>query len=331
MRVRLEAADRSGQKYVSNTNAERLLTQHVTPRRKRFLLERRHDMVRISTLSSSDELSLREVLKRLMAAPAVDGIAEFGSRSAEQASAWSDYDLLVLVRAVPAAVFQMVTTIDRRLADIVLVDVETAEGILTAAEPPQPQSFAGLFAQKMHSAHILYDASERLHKVKQLVTGEAWAAQSAKGRMSPDAYGDWFWLSFGLLQLERMGSARDPVYEVAVDMMFSACLPATWRAYFALRAIPWEGEKAAIRFWEEHDAAYLGAVRESLASNRREQKIAAYRNLVELTLNPIGRPLAHGETALILQGRNEREDILAVLDFWESLLAQESTSDDNSA
>lgn len=213
-------------------------------------------MTRITTPSSSDALTFEEVLRRLMASPAVDGIAEFGSRSAGYTNAWSDYDLLILVRAVPAPVFQMVTTIDGRLADIVLVDVATADTLLTAAGPPEPQSFAGLFAQKMRTAQIVYDASDRLHKVKQLVAAVQAAPAAQRSRLH-DAYADWFWLSFGLLQLERMASSHDPVYQTAVDMMLTACLPGAWRAYFACRALPWEGEKAAVRYWEEHDAEYL--------------------------------------------------------------------------
>jgi hypothetical protein len=278
-------------------------------------------MTRITTPSASDALSLEAVLRRLVASPAVDGVAEFGSRSAGHASLWSDYDLLILMRAVPAPVFQMVTTIDGRLTDIVLVDVATADSILTATGLPEPQSFAGLFAQKMRTAQIVYDASGRLHKVKQLVAA-AQAAPAAQRSMLHDAYADWFWLSFGLLQLERMASSHDPVYQTAVDMMLSACLPGAWRAYFACRALPWEGEKAAVRYWEEYDTGYLGAVRQCLGGSSRTQKLAAYRVLVEWTLGPSGRPLEPGETALILQDRSERKDILAVLAYWDSLFGQ---------
>jgi hypothetical protein len=97
------------------------------------------------------------------------------------------------------------------------------------------------------------------------------------------------------------------------------------------RAIPWEGEKAAIRYWESHDAEYLDAVGKCLECSSREQKLTSYRGLVELTLSTLGRPLAHGETALFLQGRNEREDILAVLDYWESLVAQGARNDEHNA
>lgn len=285
-------------------------------------------MIGIAARSCSDELALEEVIRRLTASPAVDGIAEFGSRSADQASVWSDYDLLVLVRAIPAAVFQMITTINGRIADVVLVDVDTADSVVAADTPPPPQSFAALFAQKMRTAHIIYDASDRLHKVQELVTSEAWAGKARQGLVNPDVYAAWFWLSFGLMQLERMGSADDPVYETAVDMMLSACLPGTWKTYFEYRAIPWQGEKAAVRYWQEHDAEYLAAVRKCLASSSREQKLARYRDLVELTLGPMARKLGHGETAVILQGRNEREGILAVLAYWEALLTHGTAHDE---
>jgi len=87
-------------------------------------------MITISAPSVSDHFSLQETVARLRVSPLVDGIAEFGSRITGQASVSSDYDLLVLVRDVPARVFQMVTTINRQLADIVLVEIEAVDTLL---------------------------------------------------------------------------------------------------------------------------------------------------------------------------------------------------------
>ena len=169
----------------------------------------------------------------------------------------SDYDLLVLAKAIPARIFQMVTTIGGRLADIVLVEIETADTLLTTTEQPQPRSFEALFVQKMQTAHILYDASERLHKVKQLVTSATWEARSTSRSPDSESYAAWFWQSFGLLHLERMAQSPNPIHLSAFDMMLISCLSGTWRSYFDVRRITWEGEKAAIRYWEEHDLEYV--------------------------------------------------------------------------
>lgn len=42
---------------------------------------------------------------------------------------------------------------------------------------------------------------------------------------------------------------------LAADMLLTACLAGTWRSYFDVRALPWDGEKAALRHWMAHDAS----------------------------------------------------------------------------
>lgn len=278
-------------------------------------------MVAISSPSVSDQLSLEETVTRLMASSLVDGIAEFGSRAASRSQASSDYDLLILTQSIPAPVFQMVTTIGGRLADIVLVEVETADRLLTAPERPKPGSREALFAQKMQTARILYDASDRLHRVRQQVTSETWDLRPANDHRDSDLYLAWFWQSLGLLHLEVLTQSQDPAYQSAFDMMFTSCLSGTWRSYFDIRRMPWEGEKAAIRYWTEHDSEYLRVVRSCLDGHDRSERLAFYREVVERTIEPIGKTLGRGETALVLAGPNSRVEVQRTLHFWQSLFA----------
>ena len=277
-------------------------------------------MIVISAPSISDNLSLEEVVARLKSSSTVDGIAEFGSRTKKQVNLSSDYDLLILVKTIPARVFQMVTTIGGRLADIVLVEIETADHLLTTTDQLKPMSFEALFAQKMRTARIIYDASERLHKVQQRITGEIWEGRLPTKQQDSDLYTAWFWQSFGLLHLERMAYSQDLNYLSAVDMMLTACLSGTWQSYFDIRKMAWEGEKAAIQYWLEHDPEYLHAVRKCIESVNRKEKLAVYRDLVEQTIAPIDKVLTKGETAAILANSNSTVDLQQTLQYWQSLL-----------
>jgi hypothetical protein len=270
--------------------------------------------------SVSDRLSLEETVARLKVSPLVDGIAQFGSRTTSQASVSSDYDLLILVRALPARVFQMVTTIDGRLADIVLVETETADALLTAKERPKARTFEALFAQKMRTAHIVHDPSRRLSQVQQLVTGSAWDSDDIYHQSDYDLYMIRFWLSHGLMHLERLSRSPDPIQHSAADMMLTSNLPEAWRNYFVIRQIPWEGEKAAIRYWAEHDPGYWQTVKACLEIGDRTDRLAKYRELVESTLAPIGKVFNKGETAVMLANSNSLIDVQRTLHYWRMLL-----------
>lgn len=274
----------------------------------------------LSTPSISDGLSLQETLARLKASPFVDGIAEFGSRASRQTDAVSDYDLLLLVHDVPTRVFQMVTTIDGHIADIVLVETQTADALLAVNEPPDARSFEGLFAGKMKTAHIVYDKTGRLGRVQAYVNREAWTGHTHSQPPAADLYGAWFWQSFGLLHLERMAESPSPIHQTAVDMMLTAFLPGTWRSYFEIRGIAWEGEKAAVRYWIEQDTAYLELVNGCLAANEQKIRFAAYQTLVEQTLKPVGSIFRKGATAVALANPTDMAvDVQRTLDYWKGL------------
>lgn len=276
-------------------------------------------MIELTAMSLSDQLSFDEVIHLLKASPLVDGIAEFGSHAADEVNPASDYDLLVLVHDLPAAVFQLVTTIDGRLADVVPVDVTVADRLLTEGVTAAVDHFAQLFLQKMVTAHILFDRTSRLTAIQQL-SQVFHQAQRLSPPVDPaNAYSTWFWQGFGLLHLERMAASPDPVYQTAADMMLLACLTGTWRAYFDLRSLAWTGEKAAIRHWLQHDRACYERVQAVLTSNVREQRLHAYQQLVDYVLLPVGALLPKGRTAVILSGANDSKLVNEVGAYWNGL------------
>jgi hypothetical protein len=260
---------------------------------------------------------------RLKASSLVDGLAAFGSRAQSQSGAASDYDLLALVDALPAPVVQMIPTIGGRLADIILVETDTADALLLAGEPPESRSFAGLFARKMQTARILHDVSGRLQRVQQMVTDAEWEATNASAPSATGLYAAWFWQSLGLLHLERLLQSQVPISLTAFDMMLTSCLSATWRAYFDVRGVPWEGEKAALRHWAEHDPGYLEVLRQCVAVADRAEQLDVYRELVARTLAPVGPVFGKGETAVILSASDDTAaDVQRTLQFWNALFGQ---------
>jgi len=75
-------------------------------------------------------LDLDETIRRLHRSHSVEGVAEFGSRAHARNGATSDYDLLIVLRDLPAQVFQIVTSIDSCIADIVPVQMSLLNALL---------------------------------------------------------------------------------------------------------------------------------------------------------------------------------------------------------
>jgi len=68
--------------------------------------------------ANTKNVTLDEVLARLANHPDVAGIMTFGSLSAGLLSPSSDYDILVIVEKRPVPLWQVLTTIDNRLAEV---------------------------------------------------------------------------------------------------------------------------------------------------------------------------------------------------------------------
>ncbi|HKZ68970.1 MAG TPA: nucleotidyltransferase domain-containing protein, partial [Anaerolineales bacterium] len=148
-------------------------------------------------------LSFDEVVARLAVSEAVDGLALFGSRSTDDASPISDYDLLILVKDLPVRIFQMLTHIEQRMADIVFVETEIADRVLVSAARVSANSFEGMFLLKMRKAQIIHDASGRLGRVQQLIKQEAQLLDRLLPSPEPALYAVWFWQNHGLYHMKR--------------------------------------------------------------------------------------------------------------------------------
>lgn len=263
--------------------------------------------------SPSKNLTFAETLSRL--AQKADGLALFGSHATPNPI--SDYDLLILVSDPPAQIFQMLTYIDKRMADVVFMDTATADKILQTRAPLPRQSFEGMCLQKILNGQIIHDASGRLAQL------QAFAQQPPEKIWLPptenDLYNAWFWLNHSLAHLQRMAQSDDPVYLIAVDWMLTAALSSIGRDYFRIRALNWQGEKAAIRYLQTHDPAYFELLRHCLATPDRLQKLATYRELVIRTL--MGTPLwTTDSTAVYLRdGDHPANDVKTALNYWEQL------------
>ncbi len=102
--------------------------------------------------ATTTNLTLEETLRRLSAAAPVDGLALFGSRrnkvgaTAHEPSS-SDYDLLVLVEELPVTIFQMLTYIDGRVADVVFYPTTMVDQLDQKRQRVAATSFEGYFLQ----------------------------------------------------------------------------------------------------------------------------------------------------------------------------------------
>lgn len=269
--------------------------------------------------SSSNTMTLTQVVTRLEGNEVVDGIVLIGSTGTELLSPASDYDLIVVLAEMPAPLHVALTYIDQRLTDIIFVSVAAIERILTHEQLlDDVDTMEGKLIRWLQAGQIAFDRSGRLQRAQRKVQTGQWLRTANASAM----YAAWFSINYNVQQTRRMCASDDPVYLTAVDFRLLYSLAELGVMYFRVRRLPWEGEKKAIRYLAVHDPNYLELFRKCLTETDRRRKVQLYIDLAELTLAPLGGLWEDGRTAVQFHVEHPWEpgmDKLA-LQFLENLI-----------
>ena len=152
--------------------------------------------------------------------------------------------------------------------------------------------------------------------------------QQAQSRLQNEPYAEtipvvesvkqWQSINYNWLQTKRMMKSNDPVYETAVEMRLQYMVSDLWVAYFHVRQMRWDGEKTAVKFWQQHDPTFLILFQKYLVANNHTDRFALYEQLAQQTLAPVGGLWSEPATSVSL-ANGEGIQQQTALDFWHSL------------
>jgi hypothetical protein len=281
----------------------------------------------LALVSISNDMALSEFVARLACHPAVDGILAIGSTASAALGPASDYDLVLVLNRAPLRLTVALTYVDHRLTDIIFVDAAEIEHILA----PGPADAAGLawgpgrLVPWLKGGTVLYDRAGRLAQAQEVAAVQP-AASPAEGQR----FAAWFSINYNLRQNIRMAASSDPTYLTSLDLRLLYCLSDLWWHYFLLRGLPQQGEKAQVRYLEQHDPAYLALFRRCLGEGDRQARFRLYSTLAALTVAPAGGLWAADATSVQPDtGAAWEEDAPArALAFWQELIGQNTTQED---
>ncbi|MBN1965071.1 MAG: hypothetical protein JW910_10510 [Anaerolineae bacterium] len=266
--------------------------------------------------AATDHVTLESLLARLAHHASIDGVLLVGSTGGGALSATSDYDLLI-VMADTTPLHVGLAWIDGRLADLVFTDAATIDALVKRDEPASFHTRAGGLLRWLESGRIAFDRQGRLARAQ--------AFARAGDRLWPDddgaIYQQWFKINYNLQHNRRLARSNDPAVQVALEMRMLYCLAELTVAYFRVRRLAWNGDKQAVRYWQEHDPAYLAAFQAALAARDMGEKLAVYERLARLTLAPVGGLWDAGVVALNFSDEVDfsPERLGALLDWWQEV------------
>jgi len=271
-----------------------------------------------TSVSQSHLTSLDEVVARLAQHREVESIAILGSGATGILSPASDYDVLVVLSEMPVPVSLVLTTIERRLAEVVFFSADTIEQWL-AMETFDTESYAGSMLRRLKKARVAFDRTGRITRLYEKALSSSWEEKHDQQKV----WQAWFNCNYDLQHTKRLLTSTDPVYLMAGDLRLLSGIYDLWKAYFLIRQVPWQGEKEAIRYLMSHDPAYVEVFQRCLAETNRERKVELYEKVAALTLAPLGALWSYDATALELRTEGDIQPALvqAAFAWWEDVLS----------
>jgi hypothetical protein len=218
----------------------------------------------------------------------------------------------------PAEVRVGYTTVGGKVTDLLFIESAAIVRILSAVEPFDAWSWDGRAVRWLQAGRIIFDRHGAVTRAQAKVQAGEWVRPPS----SAAAYRAWFQINYNLSQTRRMLDADDPVYRYAIDVRLLYMIAECITGYFALRGLLWEGEKAAIRYFQNHDPEYLTAFTRCVHANDRVQRFRVYQDLARRTLEPVGGIWGDSRTAFAFDGNAEEPlaSIEAARRVWAELM-----------
>ena len=271
----------------------------------------------------TENLTLDEVLGRMAGHAAVDGVVVMGSASTGALNPTSDFDLFVVMSAMPEPLYMVLTRIGGRLAEVYFTTAVKIDQIQALDRPTYGDANEAVAILWLQTGQIAFDRSERLARLRRKVQADPWPDMArANETMTADIYAYWWKINYNLRHTRRMLASNDPVYLMAVDIRLLYSLPEVFVGYERARKLPWRGEKELIRYLQQHDQAFLDLFRGCITETDRVCKADLYERAAALALAPVGGLWSSDATAVKIEidAIFAPEEIKQALRFWQSLL-----------
>jgi hypothetical protein len=175
----------------------------------------------------------------------------------------------------------------------------------------------------LQGRRIMFDRHGAVTRAQTKVQAGKWVQPPSAAAM----YRAWFQINYNLSQTRRMLAADDPVYEYAIDVRLLYMVAECIAGYFTLRGLLWEGEKAAIRYFQDRDPEYLTTFTPCIHANDRLQRFRFYEDLARRTLEPVGGAWENGQTVFAFDGDADEPEagIEAARRIWTELVTDAET------
>ncbi|MEK7116613.1 MAG: nucleotidyltransferase domain-containing protein [Patescibacteria group bacterium] len=220
---------------------------------------------------------LDKIIEKLKSNNDVDAVFITGSHSNQEAKAYSDIDLVVILKENKNELYSLYRWIDGIFADIFffdLTDLKRIENQIGKYENLMDSAFMSW----LKKADIKFDKSGSLSELKNKANGIEEFLIPAKDK-------DSFWqkINYNFVANKRYFESNDPLYLEALELRLLYSVIEVICGYIAFRDIPWRGEKEAVKYLKNNHIDFYNIFKSYSTSNNLADKFRFYEQIVNLT------------------------------------------------
>lgn len=220
-------------------------------------------------------LSLSNLIEKLKSSPRVKGIFTIGA-TATKMNPSSDIDFAVILDKNSEGIKSVYTMIENRFSDIFFFDI----GFLNRLKSKQEVSvnnFDGMFLNWLANGKIEFDPENLLSVLREEITRRPPIQQITESEKRD------FWIktNYNFIANSRYYNSSDKLYHQALEFRLLYSVIELITAYFSFRDIPWQGEKTAVKYFEQNDPEFFLIFQKYSKSANLDEKMKYYLQLFE--------------------------------------------------
>ncbi|MFH0937135.1 MAG: nucleotidyltransferase domain-containing protein [Candidatus Daviesbacteria bacterium] len=264
--------------------------------------------------STTNNLRLDEFLELLKKSDVVDGILLMGSSANGTMNKFSDIDITLIVKNIPANTLGIATFVEHRFTEIYIYTVDEINTLIDKNDI-DPDKKEGWIFNWIRDGKIITDKSGSLSKVKEKST-----------TLNLDKVSDYLIFSsiskvnYNYVQNKRYFDSGSEIHLKALQVRLLYCMADVFVAYFNVRKLRWSGEKQAIKYLEQNDHEFLELFEGYQTATELKDKMELYQQIAELALDPAGGLWKREVVSVITDGNFSEESIRKSLEYWNNLL-----------
>lgn len=255
--------------------------------------------------------SLAALVDKLSTSPRVKGVFLTGT-TATRLTPSSDIDLVVVLDKNNEEIKSVYTIIEERFSDVFFFDTEFLRQLQGKTEV-SANAFDGMFVEWLGKGKIVYDP-EGILTTLQVNIHAAPPAQMVDETEKRDL---WIKVNYNAIANARYYRSQDEIYHKALELRLLYSVIELITAYFSFRDLPWRGEKAAIRYLEQKDQAFLHLFESYSKSSSLEERMRWYTALFQATCVGEYQPWEEDFVVALSHRKGYDEDLEK---FWNELV-----------